>query len=166
MGALCLGYPHHHTQPKLTTVTTLLSSSRRLRPLAPELAAIPPLAYDSMLAYIRVQPPNTELGHDAGAYLNELMWGVSDLKATTRFTDRDGRANVSVTSDSAGDDVTVNELLIRAGLARVSKTQVRSAPAADSELVRALMAAQQDAKSRHVGMYRFGDVGDSDDEGM
>ena len=71
-----------------------------------------------------VQEVGSALGHDAAVMLNELVWGAEGLKARVHATSDDRALSVSVTSTSSGD-VTVNELLIRAGLARVSASESR-----------------------------------------
>ena len=135
----------------------------RMRALDPAVGRIPPLAHFCTLAYIRVQEANSPLGHDAGVLLNELVWGVEGLKARVHSTDGEGRLFVSVTTPSS-EGTTVQELLVNAGLARLSTSQARYATPGDAELVNALKKAQSAAKSEHVGMFRYGDVGDSDDE--
>lgn len=136
----------------------------RLRPLEPALARYSPMAVECALAYVRVPEVSTDLGHQAGVYLNDLIWDCPTLVARVHYQDDQKRLMVSLTNSADDSGTTVNELMIRGGLARMAKTDIRYAPTADKPLVAKLREAQEEATRNHEGMYRYGDVGDSDDE--
>lgn len=58
---------------------------------------------------------------------------------------------------------TINEEMLAAGLARIARSRGRL-PKGDPELVAALEAAEDAAKSQRLGIWQYGDPGDSDDE--
>ena len=58
---------------------------------------------------------------------------------------------------------TINEEMLAAGLARIARVRGRL-PNGESSLMDALEAAEDSAKNTRVGIWQYGDPGDSDDE--
>ena len=60
----------------------------------------------------------------------------------------------------------VNELLVEAGLARVPRDAASAARrvVGGGEMLARLEEAQLRAKAAHVGMWRYGDIGDEDED--
>jgi staphylococcal nuclease domain-containing protein 1 len=144
----------------------------KMRPLDPALAATPPLARECTLAFVRVQPPSEEFGREAALALSDAAFG-RPMALRILGKDLAGRAQVEVTDPEAGAGASnsVNEELVKAGIARLSKNDARrvkrvaKGPADEAAaLVARLEAAQAHARSRRLAMWRYGDVADSDDE--
>lgn len=139
-----------------------------MRPLDAALAAVPPLARAAVLAFVRVPGLNAEYGVEAATLLSDMAYGGRMLVTVHGKEFASDRALVSLTNPE--DGACVNEALIRDGVARVSSKEarrIRSRPGAaprDVELLAKLEAAAAAAKARRVGIYRYGDVGASDDE--
>jgi staphylococcal nuclease domain-containing protein 1 len=96
-----------------------------------------------------------------------LCWG-RDLPARILGKDDSGKVNVVVSTDS---DESVNDKLVSAGLARVPKAFVVNTFArrmvdgsAVVKLAAELNVAQETARKSRSGMWRYGDIGDDDDE--
>ena len=61
--------------------------------------------------------------------------------------------------------LSINEMIIQQGLARISKTAARKLYGAEKTvLLSKLKIAQAEALRSHVNLFRYGDPGDSDDE--
>jgi endonuclease YncB( thermonuclease family) len=74
-----------------------------------------------------------------------------------------------VSENGGGGKKTINQCMVEEGLARVSKRADKvvgrlGVPAA-AALVGEMKEAQEGARRGRVGMWRYGDVADSDDEG-
>jgi hypothetical protein len=111
--------------------------------------------------------------------LNELAMG---RKLIAKVYSRDAASNQLVAAlFDAASPISVNEGLLKQGLVRLSKREVRTgkagagklvtrggsdgANAADElEFVALLEKAQEGARRSHTAMWRLGDVADSDDE--
>ena len=140
-----------------------------LRPLDMSLGTerIPPVAKEATLALTLTRSLEHDEGMDAARLLQSLCWG-KDLQARVWAPDEKGRVAVIVNGKD-GDDSSVNAQLISQGLARVAKsTEVLSSRMVDPNLVvklAAVLAVAQDAARRaRVGMWRYGDIGDEDEE--
>lgn len=145
--------------------------SSHLRPLDVSLGTdrIPAVAHDAELALTLTRPISDDEGLEAARMLQKLAWG-KELTAT-KFCDVEGKAQVTLKDSKADDSPTINEQLISAGLARVAKQ-----PAVDmmtarmingsdvTELAAELNVAQDAARKSRQGMWRYGDIGDEDDE--
>lgn len=140
-----------------------------LRPLDPTLGTdhIPPVAKEATLALTLSRPLSDTFGTACARELQSLCWG-KDLRVRTTGRDENGKMAVIVMSDS---DETVNEQLITAGLARVAKPAAVQALAANmvdgspvSKLAANLNVAQEVARKSRAGMWRYGDIGDEDED--
>lgn len=89
-------------------------------------------------------------------------------RLATNGMEQEGAALVVSLSTEAGGKKTVNQEMVEQGLARVSKRADKLAaklafPGA-ANLVADLKEAQEGARRARLGMWRYGDVADSDDE--
>jgi len=140
-----------------------------LRPLDPSLGIvqIPPVAQEATLALTLSRPLSDEYGMQAARKLQSLCWG-KDLSIRTTGRDENGKMAVAILS---GSNDCVNEALISAGLARVAKpaaVQVLTSNMVDGSAVIKLAAdlnvAQEVARKSRAGMWRYGDIGDDDED--
>lgn len=140
-----------------------------LRPLDDSLGTdrIPPVAKEAVLALTLVRPIENEYGMDAARAFQSSCWG-KELSVRIHGSDDNGKIAVVILTDS---DATVNEQLVSSGLARVAKPAAAEATAArmmDGSAVVKLAAdlnvAQEAARKSRAGMWRYGDIGDDDDE--
>eukprot|EP00980_Cylindrotheca_fusiformis_P001425 scaffold345_cov134-Cylindrotheca_fusiformis.AAC.36 len=140
-----------------------------LRPLDPSLGTdkIPPVAKEACLALTLARPISDEDGLDAARMFQSMCWG-KDLAARIHGTDESGKIATSIAID---DGETVNEKLVSAGLARAAKPGVAKSMASRAvdgspilKLAEDLSNAQEAARRNRAGMWRYGDIGDDDDE--
>ena len=66
-------------------------------------------------------------------------------------------------SGSSSKTSTINEEMVAAGLGKIARFRGRM-PQGNPALMQALESAEDGAKESRVGMWEYGDVGDSDDE--
>jgi len=136
--------------------------AQELRPLEQELVAVPAQARECVTAFVRVPEPSDDLGAAAAELFHSLVWD-RDLVADIHARDAQNRLQVTLRDSSAGSDAaTVTEQLLRSGLARVSRSAIRSRSAAAYK--EALLAAQDEAHRRRRGMFRYGAPDDTDNE--
>ncbi len=150
--------------------------STHLRPLDVELSPnrIPAVAKEAVLALIHVRDLDDDDGLNAARMLQSRAWG-KNLTAVIHC-ELDGRAILSLygsdevygQNDSAKS---INEELVAAGYARAAKrseVDLLTTAVADGSnlklLVERLAAAQEDARKARAGMWRYGDIGDEDDD--
>jgi len=140
-----------------------------LRPLDPSLGTdrILPVAKEATLALTLSRPISDEYGMDCARKLQSSCWG-KDLRIRTAGRDEAGKMAVTIVTDS---NESVNEQLISAGLARVAKPAAAQALAANMvngssiiKLAADLNVAQEGARRSRTGMWRYGDIGDDDEE--
>jgi len=140
-----------------------------LRPLDPSLGTdqIPPVAKEAVLALTLSRPLSDDYGLACARKLQSLCWG-KDLKVRTTGRDESGKMAVIIVTDS---DESVNEKLITDGLARVAKPAAVQALAANMvdgssviKLAADLNVAQEVARKSRTGMWRYGDIGDDDED--
>lgn len=145
--------------------------STHLRPLDMSLGPdrIPPVAKEATLALTLTRPLSDESGLDAARMFQSKCWG-KDLAARIHGTDDNGKVAVAIVSSSPEGE-TVNEQMIYAGLARVAKDYAVESmasrmldPTAVKKLGADLKVAQEAARKSRSGMWRYGDIGDDDDE--
>jgi len=141
-----------------------------LRPLDPalDIQRIPAVAKEAVLALITTRSLEKDEGVDAARMLQSMCWG-KDLTAQLMAPDENGK--LAVTISSSGSEETINEELIAAGLARVAKKPAlsnlkyaMSDGSAATKLADTLQAAEDVARRSRQGMWRYGDVGDDDDD--
>jgi staphylococcal nuclease domain-containing protein 1 len=140
-----------------------------LRPLDMTLGTdrIPPVAKEACLAFTLTRPISDDNGVDAARTFQGLCWG-KDLPTRIHGKDDSGKIVTAILTESGE---TVNEQLISAGLARVA-----NGPAVQSimgrmvdgtavlKLAADLNVAQEVARKSRSGMWRYGDIGDDDEE--
>ena len=129
-----------------------------------------PQAIACTLAFVQVPTVDKPYGNEAARMLNRLLWGKT-LVAKMHGRDEEGRTSVEV-AESA-EAASVNEQMVRAGLARVPAPRrgrggfggrgggkpARGGPSA------ALQAAQAHAAKNHLNIFRYGvALGDDDDD--
>lgn len=140
-----------------------------LRPLDPSLGVdrIPPVAKEATLALTLSRPLSDQYGMDCARMLQSLCWG-KDLRIRTAGRDETGKQAVIIVTDS---HETVNQQLISAGLARIAKPFAVRALANSMvdgstvmKLAAELGAAQESARRSRTGMWRYGDIGDDDED--
>lgn len=135
----------------------------RLRPLSGDLATIPALAHECVTAFLRVPGLDAEHGNEAATCFHETVFGRRVLSKTHYYTEANESA-VTLFDEESG--LSASEVLLGEGLARISKRDTRRLRRPDDKsLVAKLQKVQDEAKAAHVGMWRYGEVGDSDDEG-
>jgi len=146
-----------------------LSVATHLRPLDPSLGTdcIPPVAKEATLALTLSRPLSDDYGMECARKLQSLCWG-KELQIRTTGRDESGKMALTIVTDS---NESVNEQLISAGLARVAKPDAVKALAANMlngssviKLAANLKVAQESARKSRTGMWRYGDIGDDDEE--
>ena len=140
-----------------------------LRPLDESLGTdkIPAVAKEAYLALTEVRPIDDDDGHDAARMLQRIAWG-KPVNARI-FCDIDGKAQVALMDPTSSSSI--NEQLISAGLARKSKqfkVYAIENRMVDGNVITSFAAGlsvSQDASRRsRTGMWRYGDVGEDDEE--
>ncbi|KAL7575761.1 hypothetical protein ACA910_003091 [Epithemia clementina (nom. ined.)] len=143
-----------------------------LRPLDVSLTPerIPPVAKEAVLALTVCRSLDKDEGVEAARMLQSMCWG-KDLSAVLLGPDENGKMATTLTRD--GSDETVNAELIGSGLARVAKQpaiKVLASRMVDGspvlKLATDLQAAEEAARKSRSGMWRYGDVGDDDEDGI
>lgn len=141
-----------------------------LRPLDETLGTdkFPAVATEASLALALTRSLDTDEGLDAARMLQDMAWG-KEMSCSMFGTDDFNRLAVALQDPSGGDSL--NEEMVASGMARVVKKQAADALSrrmADGspvyELSKKLKAAQDRARKSRAGMWRYGDVGDDDDE--
>jgi len=141
--------------------------SSHLRPLDMTLGTdkIPAVAKEAELALTLTRSLNEDEGLEAAEMMQGLAWG-KELTSCIHC-EIDGKLQVTLMDG----DKNLNEALVAEGLARVPKdmivksvmTRVRDRTAI-TKLVTDLRSAQEAARGSRVGIWRYGDIGDDDDE--
>jgi staphylococcal nuclease domain-containing protein 1 len=138
-----------------------------LRPLDMTLGTdrVPAVAKEAQLALTLTRSLSEEEGLEAAQRLQSMTWG-KDLKARIHC-EVDGKLQVTLLDG----DTNINETLVSDGLARVAKqgmVDALSARMVDSnsmiKLAADLKVAQESARKTRIGMWRYGDIGDEDDD--
>ncbi|KAA0165063.1 hypothetical protein FNF31_02076 [Cafeteria roenbergensis] len=147
-------------------------TTSELRPVPAAVTSVAPLARKCRLAFVRAKAPHADdFAHAAAVELSGLILG---REVTMRVHGRDTDNSLLVSAFRAGDTESIAETLLGHGLIRISKTGLRAvrkraaagAPGADTDLqiVEALLAAQERARSGRIAQWHLGDIADSDDE--
>lgn len=146
-----------------------LPVATHLRPLDVTLGTdrIPPVAKEAVLAAIKTRGLDDDDGCDAARLLQGAAWG-KDISSRI-FCENEGKLVISLYQP--GNPVSINEQIVSGGLARVSKqTEVEALCVkminSDnlSALANDLRLSESAARKSHTGMWRYGDVGDDDEE--
>mmetsp|Transcript_40687 Transcript_40687/g.49521 ORF Transcript_40687/g.49521 Transcript_40687/m.49521 type:complete len:938 (+) Transcript_40687:162-2975(+) len=149
---------------------TLVPIATHLRPLDAELGTdrIPAVAKEGELIGIKVRPLDDDDGIDAAKMLQNLAWG-KPLNARIHC-ECEGKSQITL-YDANDESSSINEQLVAAGLARVVKgkeiNNLTVRVVDDSNIVKlfnALGVGQEAARKRREGMWRYGDIGEDDEE--
>jgi len=141
-----------------------------LRPLDVELGTdrIPSVAKEGELACIKVRSIDDDDGIDSATMLQNLAWGKT-LTAKILCV-LEGKYQI-VLYDANDESTSINEKLVTAGLARAIKerdlnmlTSKMIDGSSTRKLFNDLSLAQDSARKRREGMWRYGDVGDDDEQ--
>jgi len=149
----------------------VVPTATHLRPLdaALDVTRIPPIAKEAQLALIQVRPLDDDDGIDAARLLSHLAWGKKmNVQIHCQI---DGKNLVTLIDPSDVTGVNVNEMLVSSGLAlQAKKTEIDAmmAKMIDSNFIVKLSAdisaAQDSARKERTGMWRYGDIGEEDEE--
>ena len=150
-----------------------------VRPLPAALASTPPLAQRFQLAYVRVPAYEKDGGAEAIELLGDVLCqGLCTLRVeeTEKGTGKGPRLGATLhkvtaspkapeegSSSSAAAPVSAQAALLQAGLAILNRRGARPGPHRD-EAMRTLKDHEDDARSAHRGIFRYGDPGEEDDE--
>eukprot|EP00640_Fibrocapsa_japonica_P000834 CAMPEP_0113935162 /NCGR_PEP_ID=MMETSP1339-20121228/2371_1 /TAXON_ID=94617 /ORGANISM="Fibrocapsa japonica" /LENGTH=728 /DNA_ID=CAMNT_0000937219 /DNA_START=1 /DNA_END=2187 /DNA_ORIENTATION=- /assembly_acc=CAM_ASM_000762 len=159
-------------------------SFNRLRPLDPSVSHIPAQAREATLAFCKPPGVGDEYGREAAVLLNEYGWGRELLARVLGRDPETGALRLALyVSQGQGEEgaataatanLSLNETMVEEGLARVPKSAEReaarmaklggTAASVAADLIQGLKGAQETARKQRAAMWRYGDVGDSDDE--
>uniref|UniRef100_A0A7S1V294 TNase-like domain-containing protein n=1 Tax=Grammatophora oceanica TaxID=210454 RepID=A0A7S1V294_9STRA len=146
----------------------VVNTASQLRPLDMSLGTerVPAVAKEATLALTITRPVEEDEGLEAAHMLQSMAWG-KDMTARVYGT-VEGKMAVSLLD---GDKKSVNETLVSDGLARVAKKAAVDALVSRMvdgnsvvKLAAELNVAQEAARKTRSGMWRYGDVGDDDDD--
>jgi staphylococcal nuclease domain-containing protein 1 len=145
----------------ITGVITLT----KMRPVSLPFSSYPPLSRTGTLALLRVPDLRADYGAEAAELLSQMTWGRPLLMVNHNGKDIEGRDLVELIDAETG--VNMGLELVSQGLARVSRTEAKRARrgrSTEAELgyLKFLEEEQSQAKSGRIGMWKYGDVGDSD----
>jgi len=140
-----------------------------LRPLDTALSPdrIPAVAKEGVLALTKARSLDDDEGIDAARHFQQIAWG-KELAARI-FCESEGKLAVALYLD--GNPSSINEQLTREGLARAPKqaeVDTLSGTMLNSEnlvvLAHELNGAESAARKARRGLWRYGDVGDDDEQ--
>lgn len=146
-----------------------LPIATHFRPLDLQLGTdrIPATARECVLVLTKTRSLNEDEGIDAARFLQQSSWG-SEMTARI-FCENEGKLEIALYNPSSS--TSINEQMVSEGLARVMKKKdmytildkVVNSDALNS-FSDDLAAAEECARKSRVGMWRYGDVGDDDEE--
>lgn len=143
--------------------------SSHLRPLDITLGTdrIPAVAKEGVLAATKTRGLDDDEGLEAARLLQDAAWG-KEISARI-FCENEGKFVVALYNPN--NATSINEQMVSEGLARVSKPNEVEALYAKminvenlSALTTDLKLVEGSARKSHTGMWRYGDVGDDDEE--
>lgn len=146
-----------------------LSIGTQLRPLDLQLGPdrISPLAKEVVLAVTKTRSLDDDEGVEAARFLSRAAWGK---EMTARiFCESEGKLVIGLYEPNA--KTSINEQMVSEGLARVSKKKeieelCEKIVSIDAfkDFANDLSIAEDAARKTRVGIWRYGDVGDDDEE--
>ena len=149
----------------------VVPTATHLRPLdtALDVTRIAPIAKEAQLSLIQVRSLDDDDGVDAARMLSSLAWGKKmEVHIHCQI---DGKAFVTLTDPTDDSNASVNEQLVSSGLALKAKkvdVDAMMAKMIDSnsivKLSADISAAQDSARKNRTGMWRYGDIGEEDEE--
>lgn len=130
---------------------------------------IPAVAKEGILAFIRVPSLEEDYGVEAARELQHLAWGK---KLTARIHCAiEGKNYMTLYDPEDPSGTSINSHLVASGMGRTSKKQdldVMISRMVDTnkalEFLADLTVKQEEAKKGRNGMWRYGDVGEDDEE--
>ena len=143
--------------------------SSHLRPLDITLGTdrIPAVAKEGVLAATKTRGLDDDEGLEAARLLQDAAW-AKEISARI-FCENEGKFVVALYNPN--NATSINEQMVSEGLARVSKPNEVEALYAKminienlSALTTDLKLVEGSARKSHTGMWRYGDVGDDDEE--
>lgn len=146
-----------------------VSVATHLRPLDVQLDVdrIPATAKECILALVKVRGLDDDEGIEAARFLQQSSWG-GEMTARI-FCETEGKLEILLYSSSSSNSI--NEQMVEAGLARVMKKKEYYGlmnklvnPDGLMDFAGDLSAAEETARKSRIGMWRYGDVGDDDDD--
>lgn len=143
----------------------------QVRTLDASFTAMPAQAKRAKLAFLRAPGLKDDFGHEAAVAFSRLAYGKV-LRARVFGLER---GTLLVSLQEEGEDSspvtsmkTFNQLMVEEGLARLSKQAdgviSKLGKSSAVNLVEEMKEAQELARRGRIGMWRYGDVADSDDE--
>ena len=158
--------------PHASSAVAALPVATHIRPLDDALGVdqIPAVAREATLALTLTRSLETEVGLDAARLLQGSCWG-KDVKCVALAPDETGKLAVQLFVGK-DDEESFNVQLVKEGLARAAKPGARyhlvdrmtGDSTAVHDLAKELKAAEEMARKGRYGMWRYGDVGDDDEE--
>ncbi|CAL5444321.1 unnamed protein product [Camellia sinensis] len=142
-----------------------------LRPLDPSVSSAPGSAQLCSLAYVKIPSLEEDYGQEAAVHLSEhTLNGPKEFKAVIEERDTSGGkvkgqgtgTILMVTLIDTETDSSINAALLKDGLARLEKRK-RWEPKEKQAALDELEKFQEEAKSKRLGMWEYGDI-QSDDE--
>mmetsp|Transcript_574 Transcript_574/g.1819 ORF Transcript_574/g.1819 Transcript_574/m.1819 type:complete len:876 (+) Transcript_574:412-3039(+) len=136
----------------------------RVRPMEPEVAAVPPQAALCQMAYLHVPALDEECGYEAAECMAAMTTGgVMMCRVESRESaGPKGGQVLHVTLFEQGAETSVNATLLQEGLARITGRRGARGKAATN--IKALEDHQEVAKKERKGIWRYGDVDSDEDE--
>lgn len=151
--------------------TAVVPVATHLRPLdsALDVVRIPPVAKEAQLALIQVRSVDDDDGVDAARLFSQLGFGKK-LAARIHCA-IEGKLYVTLLDPADESGSSINEELVSSGLALSAKKEefdAMSVKVADNnslvKLSADVAAAQDLARKNRIGMWRYGDIGEEDEE--
>jgi staphylococcal nuclease domain-containing protein 1 len=147
--------------------TRVQVSVQQMRPIDNmSLDAIPALAKESTLAFLRSPALSTEYGPDAAQLLSDLAYNEELKVVVIPNLGPLNETKLHVVLRREGDDASVNEILIDEGLSRLSANDTKRSKRKNVqvEFIGKLEKLQLKAKKERIAMWQYGDVGDSEED--
>ena len=151
-----------------------------VRAVPQSLSAVPPQAHLASLAFVRCPNLSDDYGLEAAQQLSKVVGGGKKLQGMIEksFTGTDGPEMLltlwSSSSDpgsvngrtggNVGYGQSVNSILVCEGLARVIERRDKNQRSERATILEELWSQEEEARARHIGLWRYGDPGDDDDE--
>ncbi len=148
---------------------SVVSVATQLRPLDLQLGVdrIPAIAKEAVLALTVTRGLDDDDGVSAARFLQESCWG-KDMTGRI-FCESEGKLVIALYE--LNSSTSINEQLVAEGLARVSRKkeidvvcEKVARPQSLTEFAEDLNLSESSARKSRVGMWRYGDIGDDDEE--
>lgn len=149
--------------------TSTVSIATHLRPLDVQLDTdrIPATAKECVLVLTKTRSLEDDEGIEAARFLQQSSWGT-EMRVRI-FCENEGKLEIALYKPNSANSI--NEEMIADGLARVMKKKeyfglLNKVVNADGlmDFAGDLNAAEETARKSRIGMWRYGDVGDDDEE--